>query len=408
MRTTRDGQISRPALDMSKHIGGSLTADPLGAARVFLCHACDDHPYADYLHQILKKRVAVWYDHALDPDSRLLVGGGLGRLPLAREEIAKCDYFVFLASRASMLDNSYAFEELSIATSLLIKRGVPLGIICVDKFEIPEEYRNRVFDSLSWTTRKQDSERIVEAVANELLRIAGWRVLPDNPLNVGFFGGANLNSLLEGSQPDRIRGVYRLNAPYRHGDMTDAIDYVRNLPAARQSQIVEWLLSIFKHDEPSVVVARQNAAFLLSKIAAGDSTIARLLRRRYPPDEEPFFYRGFHIALALLGDEDTFEDYVRRLAREPSAPWNAQRTINREFHTFYYGSEAGALAELRTTMRSLRPRTLLGLSVFTLGELSQSVVDCDLLKERRGELIASGVDSWIIEQALSKIRERIR
>ncbi len=381
--------------------------NPLQSAVVFVAHACSDHKASNFLADEVEKRFRIWYSC---DRSRATGNIRVGSPVFNRKKIASADYVLFLASEASMASSSIAHAELSVAQILDIKtKTSDLGIVTLDGFSVPTEFRDLRFESFSWTTRKRDAERITLAIGDALADRSGFVSANKNVLQIATIASASLEQRMEYLSASDQNGAFLFNAITRSAEMAKLVEALKALPKKQKHHSIQRLLDLYLScDKPQDAVARQNAAFILGKVAEGDLHVARQVKKRFPDFDQPFLFRGVQISLAHLGDVDTLRDYVQNLASEPGAAWDAQRRINRDFHLFYYEGLAGVLNELRTTLRDGRPRQLLALNVVTLSEFSKSKSDLDLLNSNTAYLTHhGGVSRELMNLAIRRIKRRI-
>lgn len=370
---------------------------PFKAATVFLSHRCADHAASEYLFRKLQTRFRVWYS----------CGGALkiGDPILPRRQLVDSNFILFLASELSLSPTSVAKSELALADILNIREAIPLGIVVLGDFRLPREYSEFLFDVFHWQSRSADAERIAQRVEARLIRDARMKPVRsgDHTVYVVRDVDAIIYELLHGS---RNRAQLLLNSPFRYYEMSRIVEILKAQKKNARDLVIEKLQDIFLAGDSDCVVARQNAVFVLGKMAKRDTSLIKSLTKRFPEYDEPFLYRGFHIALSYSSDDALMEPYMDALETEKTPEWRVQRKINREFHCLYYGGEAGALNELRASLLLTRPHNLLRLNTFTLGEFARTAHDLKILLEAKPYLIKLGVPAGTIDMAEKKIHLR--
>jgi hypothetical protein len=379
----------------------TLLGDPLKVARVFLCHRCENHREAEYLYKLLKARFDVWYSCA----GSMRIGDRI----VPRLELARSDLVLILASADSFHGRNVAAAEFSVADVLQIRGQSVLALVALESTDVPAEYSDLSFERFRWAKRQIDGPRILEAVERRLIRDVGLepKHAPDGSEVLAF--GSEIEPILEFLKSGRATKAtpLRLNAPLLHLEMTNIIEAVKTWPAREQTAAVELLQSMFFTDNHDARGARQNAVFMLGKLARGNTDVIKNLKRKHPDFDTPFLYRGYHVALSYT-DADVMEEYVQGLWRETGREWDVQRRLNNNFHLLYYRGLAGTLNELRSSLRQGRPHGLLRLNTFTLGELSNRRSDVSLLQNVRSRLKLLGVPDSDVSAAAKKITARIR
>ena len=378
---------------------------PFKAALVFLSHSWKDNEVADYLYGKLRDHFQVCYDRAHYLDDAFAAGFTIGDSLLARDLIARVDFFLFLASESSMEEGAISLAELQLADYVDAKFGRRVGIVQIAPYVVPVEYSNRVFETLHYRTRARDAERIVKVVSIRLARAGGLKPIAGLSSKVVYQGGQNLDLLLSLLTGRRSTGVYALNGVIQCAEVERLIRKV--VDSGQVDKVAERLLEIYLFcDSPEHTVARENAVYLLSRLRAGQPEYSSELIRRYPDFEATFLSRGFHVAMGYLGRRDLIDQYVRCLATKTGKTWDKQRSVNVDFHILYLGSMSGALAHLRETITTLSPRNLASLDVFTLGQMSQERSDIGLLEQHATAMESAGVPRSIISQAIEAIAAR--
>ena len=393
---------------MNKYIFNINFGNPFKSALIFLSHSWEDNIEADYLYKFLKKYFQVWYDRAYLIDKNSNQGLFFGKHVLPHTIITKADFILFLASEASMAESSIAKQELDIAENVCRKQK-KLGLVELYPYKIPADYSAYVFEKFNIATAREDSKRIADSIKKRLLEIAGIIPLKGKSSLIVYQGGSNIDFLLDVLKNKPLAGLYGLNTILRAFEKEHLIRIIYNLPNEEKEKISENLLNIYiNYDKLEYSIARQNAVYLLSRINSTKQELATEIQYRYPDEEESFLYRGFHIALGYLGDLNKMHEYVEQLANKRTQVWIKQRKINEDFHILYYGSKAGALEELRATIKNLSPLNLLELNVFTLGLMSNYREDIELLDSQTERLIKHNVDPKIIKAAKDKIMKKLR
>ncbi|GAF80651.1 unnamed protein product, partial [marine sediment metagenome] len=330
----------------------------------------------------------------------------LGDSPLPKKIIAKSDFFLFLASPSSIDTTSGAYAELELAELSRRDLGVRLGIVSLESFSVPLEYRTRLFDRFSWPSRAADAKRIVQGIAIGLAKRAGMKQLPGRSSPSVFQGGRNTRLILDFLRSDNWRGLYALNAVIPYAEIEIILREIRR--SGDGDQIADKLVELFLYfDERAYQVAREVAVYLLGRMKMGEMEYSTDVKRRYPDVQNVFLARGFHIALGFLGDQDILSRYVRKLVLDDSPTWDRHRALNEDFHVMYYNSKAGALSVLRESISKLDPGFLLPLNVYTLGQLSEDREDLHLLEQMSDQLVAGGVERRYLRQAMAHIVRRI-
>jgi len=257
----RDRSVAPPfrSPDVSSFVNGSTTDCPHvtdrcrrnKAVRIFISYAAEQRSIADSLAVSLRQEGhEVFFDRDALPDSEAYHAR-------IRNEIDRCDLFVFLVSEASLEKSSYARTELDLARS---RWPTPSGrvlpvIVERPSVEIPaylsavtfvEPEGNLVADTLASVARitvrhRQNRQRKLLMFAGAALLVAGvalYRWLPDRD-------GGNTQHQAEACQLVGIvrstaaiappPGDYVLDATYRgvtHSFLVDADGSVQlDLPA---------------------------------------------------------------------------------------------------------------------------------------------------------------------------------
>lgn len=369
---------------------------PLKLARVFLSHAWQDNSLSDALAAELAARYSLLYDRST------LVEIGTPILP--REAIVRADFFIFLASAASVASRSMAFEEFRLADASRLRRERRIALVALGDFEVPEDYADTRFERLAEPTVTADCQRICTSLDRRLVELGGLRPTPG-----GLVGGGDVEPIIEFLKEPMRRSGYPFNAVFQKPELDKVIREIQQMPSTDLEEIAGNLLDIYLagRSDGDQFVLRHNAVYLLSRLKAGSVGIAEQLRASYPGGAETILYRGFHVALGFLGDLDTMTAYVEQLSRRPGPQWDASREFNLMFHIMYYGSVEGALTDLREEIRQIQPINLLGLDVLTLGGLSGETSDLELLESQHDKLVQAGVDRALVDDALVQIRKRV-
>ncbi len=369
--------------------------DPLRHARVFLSHSWADIELADALAESLAQRHCLLYDRTLIR---------IGEAVLPREAVVRSDFFLFLASDASMAERSMSFAELRIADASRLRRENRIGLVAVDDHEIEEEWSDALFERIRAVSASEDVDRILDSLRERLIELGGLRETEH-----ALVGGASLEPILDYLMRPTKRGAYPFAAVFRKPQLDGLIKHLIAAPAADRDQIVSNLVDIYLQDSSRErAVIRHNSVYVLSRIDPGNEGLAAELRAAYPERAEMILYRVFHVALGFLGDAAPLHHYVERLALADDPQWREHREFNAWFHRAYYGSIDGALSDLRAEIAALDPPNLLPLDVMTVGDLSASHHDVDLLEHRRDDLVATGVDERVLQQAIAAVRGRAR
>ena len=379
-----------------------LARSPYLSAQVFLAHRCSDHKYSNYLYHKLKNVFSIWY--SCSPIGSMQIGD----LLVPRNELLRSDFVLFLASNESLSTRSISSAELNIATILKIRAEKRLGLIALNDFKIPDVFSEYKFGRFNWLTRSQDADRISSDIVQTLKSDFSFDFQSVGHLCPSWIAGKSLNPILEFIRDGKIeeRTVLPLSVPMRHATMTQLIEAIKILPEDKLSNSISFLSQIFEDSSRYSAVARQNAIFILGKICKRDIGFLRKLKLNYPDFDNPFLFRGFHIALSY-GLDGIMPQYINALESESRKEWKTQRILNKEFHFRYYGGIPGTLHELRTSIVQGRPRCLLRLNVFTLGEISTFRSDKKLLQENRPHLEMFGVPSSTIDRAIKKIEKNL-
>lgn len=388
-----------PRLDLS---------NPFETALVFLGHSWADNAVADRLYGCLRPHFRVWYDRAPLFGGSQGLGMSLGQPVLPAEVIVVADVAVILISEESIKPGTTSAEELEISLNVARRDGRRVGLVRVPGFEVPVQYTHLRFEEFLPRPSRQRCGRMVSSIRTRLCDLAGLAPLPGISAPTVYQGAGNPELLVNAILHPRGKGLYGLNSVLRSIEKERLVSFIAALPAADKAAVIESLVSIYLADQAGGnQVARQNAVYLVSRLEPGRLDIADLVRRRYPDENDAFLYRGFHLGLGYLGDSNRLHEYVDQLAHNRSHPWQRQRAVNVDFHVLYYGSWQGALSELRDTIRASEP-TITELNVVTLGQMSDTFSDADLLDERRSDLVASGADPRLIDEAKAAIVARPR
>ncbi len=377
---------------------------PLNAARVFLSHSWEDIHYTDYLYTYLSQYFSVYYDA-----SNMLVGD----YKIPEDEIFDSDVFLFTASKHSFGRSSNALKELNYARNLGSNHQPLIAIVQLDDFDIPPQYTASRYLSFRWHKRRQDTNQIIAEISEQLFQTGGLDIVRTHagPLIVG---GERSDVILEHltSPYYHDRGLYMLNAPYKAFEMNNLVHVINKQDNGTQRQIADEFLRIFveKYKEHYFSPARQNSIILLAKTHIyDDEALLTDIKRRIPDYNEPFLYRGFHIALGLMGGHEEVRDYALSLLteRKCSKKWNMQQKINYWFHVAYYGGIYPAVYQLRESIIHLAPVELLPLNVYTLGDLSDEAKDIRLIECQRDALTEQcDVPEAIISDTVKRIKLR--
>ena len=382
-------------------------SNPFQAARIFLSHSWDDNREADYIFKRLNKVFNVWYDRDSSSDPYFSSGIFIGDPVLPRKIISSADFILFLASKSSMDESKTSFRELGIAERISQSHRNNLGLIELKPYQIPDSYKNLKFEKFSLKTADKDIARIIVSIKNRLTEL-GKLTLVQGYFAPNIYSTADDQDLfLETIEDPLRRGIYALNTIPRALEREKLINNLLSLSKTKRNNITNALYNIYLGmTDPIYSIARQNAVYIVSRLNIGAIDLVHDFRRRHPPIEEGFLYRGFHIACGFLGNLDSMHEYVRGLYKGRSKAWANQRHLNLDFHCVYYGSKNGALLELRDTLKSLHPINLLELNVFTLGNLSDDSSDVDLLTTNESRLISEGVDPDILKYSINSISKK--
>ncbi|MET0400545.1 MAG: toll/interleukin-1 receptor domain-containing protein [Longimicrobiaceae bacterium] len=389
-------------------MSGEIFGNPLSVARIFLSHSWSDNELTDHLASALDKRFTVDYDRATElrfrSPSPIPAGGPL----VPKAEILRCDLFLFAASGHSFRSDSRAREELQFVESIHPANRPPVILIALEDFRVPEsEVRGRYL-RLRRDTRVEDARTIVRELETKLMTAGGlYRgvKLPGERVRA-ILGGARSEIVLDALTSEYKRGLYSLNVVLPAKEMNDTLNCLRMELVNSGEVIRNRLLELYLHEHTrsECTVARQNAIIVLSRLFPGERDLIREVTRRRPDFPTRFLYRGFHIALGLLGDDESVLRYTRRLEERRGSEWTSQNELNKGFHLRYYGGEDPTLTVLRDSCRSLDPGYLLPLNVYTLSLLSRFKEDVVLLSEQMDKLVLMGVPRSMIHRAIRRIR----
>ncbi|HEX2209634.1 MAG TPA: toll/interleukin-1 receptor domain-containing protein [Longimicrobium sp.] len=380
---------------------------PLAAARVFLSHSWDDNDLTDFLARRLDRHFSVTYDRAamigLRQAPPVLPGDPLVPHPT----ILGSDLFLFAASPHSFAPGSYARDELARAEAPRSTARPRIVMIALDGYAIPDGAIWGMHLELRGETREHDCKRITRSLRILLMQMGGLyeaRPLARERTRV-VLGGEKPEAILDALTSAHGRGIYTLNAVLPAKEMDDAVNAVR--AAGARDAVGDRLLEIYlqERNRAEFTVARQNAIILLSRVFPGEATIIREVTRRRPDVDTSFLYRGFQVALGLLGDEQAILHYALCLESREEEEWEEQRKLNLGFHLRYYGGMEPTLHVLRESCRACTPAYLLPLNVYTLSVLSSWPNDADLLLEREEHLVAHGVPRQLVQRAVHRIRK---
>lgn len=376
----------------------NIFLDPFHEAQVFLCHSCSDHQASGFIADALEKYYNVWYSCS----GSMRIGDPV----LPRKELVRSDFVLFLASATAMRPTGIASAEFTLAQILQIKEGVGLGIVCVEKFELPAEHRDLLFEQFSWRSRKQDISRIIKAIREKLMADCGIVKINSKPIGTLYCGGENLERVIEYLTSGSDSTPFCLNAIMQNLEMSRVVEALKALSTTEKGNAIEKLQHVYITNPPYYTVAREQAVYILGQIARSDRDVVKNLKRRHPTFDESFLFRGYHIALSYARELDIFDNYMDHLESERTKPWNAQRDVNTNFHLLYYGGLAATLTELRTSISQGRPKNLLRLNVYTLGCLSNSKSDEKFLRDSKRHLVFLGVPAKTVDRAINRIYKR--
>jgi hypothetical protein len=386
-------------------------SNPFRAALVFLSHSWSDNKEADYIFRKINKSFRVWYDRGsignaiYEPDKNLPTLG-IGEIVLPRDSIGYSDFVLFLASEASMNSKTVAAHELNIASLLSISRNDNIGLVELFPYKIPIEYRDLKFEIFSMKNKEDDAERIIASIKKRLTYIGGLSPVPGRTASLIYATNDEISRFREVISDRKGRGIYSLNAIPRAVEREKLVRGLLSLSAGERNEITDNLIAIYMNDNPTMTLVRQGAIYILSRLNQGNLPLSEEVQRRYPAEEEPFLYRGFHISLGYMGSIESIRDYVSNLSSNHSSFWSAQKKLNSDFHSVYYGSRAGAIRELKDTIKRLQPNCLLELNVFTLGDISNDKNDIQFIEDHRKRLVNAGVSNKVIQSAINLIKRK--
>jgi hypothetical protein len=325
---------------------------------------------------------------------------------LDRQQVARSDFVLFLASQNSFNSQGIASAELSLAQVLAIRRRTGLGLVALEGFDVPDEYADLLFEHFAWRSRRVDIRRIERSIAQRITRDAKISLIRAPTLGTVWVSATPLQSALEYLTSRSSRTAFKLSAVLKAYEMNRLVEAIQSLNTDDRHRVADRLHEMFLETSQSPAVAREQAIYILGRMASTEPELIRDLKDRYPSYNEPFLFRGFHIAMSYGKEQDLFADYLMRLESESSQSWAVQRKINKDFHLLYYNGLPGALRELRTSISQGRPRNILQLNVFTLGHLSDSLADLRLLEARKDDLKVLGVSDKTIRTAITQIQKR--
>jgi hypothetical protein len=287
------------------------------------------------------------------------------------------------------------------------KCGFVLGIVQLYPFKVPVNYSEQIFTSFKWRDREHDTLRIIEGIDSKLAARGGLRMLQGISSPIIYQGGTNLKFLIESLTSPYKQGRYALNAVLLYAEMHALIKYIKD--SGTEDVIVNKLLEIFiSSDSQDYPIARENAAYILSRLKTGQLEYSSELLKRCPELESYFLARGFHIAMGFLGNASIMDRYMNGLSKGTGRVWEYHRAINRDFHKLYYGNYMGVVLNLRQEIKELLPKNLLALNVFTLGEISKDIQDLELIEQSASKLESAGVPKFILKQAVNRMRAQTK
>jgi TIR domain len=383
--------------------------NPLLPARVFISHSWHDNEVADYLNRSLKEHFTIYYDRSAQKSKGVEPSMLFGEDLVPRKEIRESDVFLFVASESSMQETSRAYKELEVALNLPPVHAPYFAIVAVEDYRIPEHFNTSLYFRFHRKSKARDVAHILQHIEAKLIRSGGLykpSYVGDSELTL--VGGKEPGVVLDNLSSKYNKGLYTLNAVFPAAEQAELLGRMSAMDPLERDRIIEKLIGIFvgEHSNPALTIARQNSIVLAAKLAPGEEGIRLEVERRAPDFPTPFLYRGFQVALGLLGSKGTVIEYAKALEQETAPEWDVQRFINRRFHIDYYGGVEPALRTLRRRIRQLDPDYILALDVYTLGELSNRIADLDLLHDLNSTLIAREVPRVVIRGAIRRIKGR--
>jgi nucleoside phosphorylase len=386
--------------------------NPLRPAKIFLSHAPEDNESTDTLYKDLSHHFDVYYDRAIHVDKKVGSRLFIGHEMIPFEKIGASDIFLFIASESSLQPRSRSNTELGIALNLPPRTGPRVLFISLDNYEVPVWYNISPHLQLRHETRNDDTQHIIRYL-EALLIEEGGLYRPPSPLgdsDLELVGGSKPEVILEHLTSNSHKGIYTLNAVFPYAEHSEVKELLQAQDPKTRDTAVKRLIEIFVtgYTDQNLAIARMNAIIIAAKLLPGETSIVTEVKRRSPDFPTPLLYRGFHIALGLLGSKANVIEYALALENKAGPEWDEQRAINLKFHHDYYGGIEPTIGALRSRIQLLEPDYILALDVYTLGEFSNSRMDSEMLRKMKVELVNRGVPKKIIASAIKRIEGRIQ
>jgi hypothetical protein len=378
--------------------------NPFQHAQVFLSYSYDNKPFAINLYRQLKKHFWVWFDSNKIEDRPFQIGEQV----VPEEKIIKSDFFICIASATYFDENRNAYKEWKIANESCLNDEKRIGIVCLGDYKV----KNNIHQGRLYISEQNSSiDELIKHIKSRLHQLSG--IVREKKIYVG---GRKTDEAIRSivdidlERKPRIGSLLPISVHIPQIETEFIIHKVLQLKESDQESFTLKLLKIVAHaKKKNDTIPRMNAAYILSKLWKDKHKFSDIASKAVLGDSCPFEYRSSRVAASFLGNMEPIIEYSEIISNPKTHKNNANKYLNQniEFHNFYYRSVDAALTAIRNNINNV-VSNLMSINVITLGHMSTSKRDIEMLENKEKIIISSGVSKEILNSTIERISKKAK
>ncbi len=378
---------------------------PFQHAQIFLSYSWNDKPFAINLYRQLSRYFWVWFDSRKNIRDRTFQ---IGESVVPEETILHSDFFLCIASDSYFDTNGSAYKEWEIASKSWLNDEKRIGIVTFDDYRVVKNiHQGRLYVRIN----NSRIEELINQLKSRLLQLSG--IVSEKRL---YIGGRRTDDVIRSiininlTKKPRVGSLLPISVGMPQIETELVIHRVKQLSELDRNSFTSKLIDIVSWaGNSNDVVARMNAAYILSRLWEDRHKDSNIASYRVLGDSCPFEYRSSRVAASYLGNLDPIFEYAEKLSRVKKTDPKMEHLLKQNigYHIFYYGSVEAALTAVRNGIRET-VKNILPINVITLGYISTSTRDIELIESKENLILSFGITKSMLTATINRIHNNMK